>query len=252
MPKTEKTERTPTGFQLPDDATADAEAHATEAREAAQAWSTGYGKLIGYVRTVAQHVFAIRQLFTDTKTGNPDWYGTSQACRTYIGANVYAPVFGDRPKGDATEVAAWRRDSGYGSFATTLSREMDVLISQAQADGIMPVAEAKTSDTKDRRTPLRKVADDILDLAKNTGRSEAPPVVDLLQSALFFTRTAANVMTADDYKLTAPTKVRGLENQLQLELERINAAIKAATETAATKAATKNSNRSGRTGRKAA
>lgn len=252
MPKATKTEREPTGFQLAKDAEAELAAFTTEAVAQASAWVSGYGKLKAFAEAVALQLFGIRQLYRDTKTGNVDWYGRSNAYQTHVSEHIIAPVFPGRPTGDPGALSEWRKESGYGSFATSVSRAMDVLLANAQADGTMPKAEAKSSDPKDRRTPLRKVADDILDLAKNTGRSEAPSVTDVLTHALFFVRTAANVMTADDYKLSAPTKVRGLENQLQLELDRINAVLKAAPVKAKAAKTEAQNNRSGRTGRKAA
>lgn len=246
----------PTGFLLAPEMTAEAEAFATSAREEAAAWRSAYGHLVDRVRTFAQHLLGLRQCFRKSD-GSIDWYGNSNAYQTMLNASIYVPVFGERPdqKKDPQGYAAWRRDSGFGSFQSTLSRVMQDTLAQAEADGIKPTTTEKTTGGRTRKpTALRVISDASLELAKNTGASEVPDVPAVLRMALANARLAGDVVTQTapygNAKVSAPATIRKLVAQVQAELNRITASV--GIEAEKKQKAEKNSNRNGRTGTRAA
>lgn len=215
------------GFAFAPEVAAEVEAHLTEAKEELVAWKKAYGSLTAFARKVATHLLAVRQNCIDPETGKVDWMGRSNAYAVVVSEKVYNPVFGKRPKDDAERIA-WRRDSGYGSFATTLSREMNALIAEGQANGTIPSDLSTTgrSGTKERKSPLRVAADSFMELAKETGKSETPDLTKVLRTALFTLRTTADAMSADDYRLTAPATLGKLAAQVELEVQRITLVLR--------------------------
>lgn len=98
--------------------------------------------LASFCKSLAAHVIAMRKQFVNS-AGAVDWKGTSNAYKRFVTLNVYEPMFGTRPEG--VDRNKWLRESGTGTFQTTLNRALseyvDEAAAQAQLESLDPTDE---------------------------------------------------------------------------------------------------------------
>lgn len=90
-----------------------------------------HGALMDFCRGLAVRIVNIRRQFVRQSDGHIDWRGQSNAYKRFVSLNIYEPMFGVRPEG--VDRSKWNRESGYGSFKTTLDRAVTAYIDEQSA-----------------------------------------------------------------------------------------------------------------------
>ena len=159
-----------------------------------------YGALKAFCRTLAVQFVAIRREFVNS-AGEIDWRGQSNAYKRCISLNIYEPMFGAKPEGVDRNV--WRRESGYGSFVTTMDRAIQEYVDEqsaaAKLNGLtpadpdfIPVGALKRDESDDGPESDSKALVRLARESKVVRKADGPDVQALLNTA----ETALRMMVA--------------------------------------------------------
>lgn len=154
--------------------------------------STASQNLASFCRGLAEHIMAIRRQFIRQSDGKVDWRGQSNAYKRFVSLNVYEPMFGTRPEG--VDRSKWNRESGYGSFKTTLDRAITAYVDEQSAaaklqglgeddEQFIPVGALSRPTVAGEATPDSKALVESARASKVIRKADGPNVQELLNTA---------------------------------------------------------------------